>query len=191
MKKIEDLKPADYNPRKIGDKQLAMLKKSMAEFGDLSGIVVNVRTGNMIGGHQRIKNFDPKWIIKSQPANDGTGTVALGHVATDQGRWSYREVDWPEEKEKAANLAANKHGGEWDMAKLNVVLQDLKDVNFDIELTGFDLGESKIFDDENASKTDIGEMKYQIVIDCDDEAQQIELIEEFDERGIACRPLIL
>ncbi len=41
---IKDLKPAAYNPRKITDAQLARLKKSLEEFGDLSGIVVNVRT---------------------------------------------------------------------------------------------------------------------------------------------------
>ena len=46
--KVKNLKPAPYNPRKISDKKLEMLGKSMTEFGDLSGIVRNVKTGNLI-----------------------------------------------------------------------------------------------------------------------------------------------
>lgn len=41
--KVKDLKPAGYNPRKISKEKLAALKKSLEEFGDLSGIVVNAR----------------------------------------------------------------------------------------------------------------------------------------------------
>lgn len=137
--RVKDLNPATYNPRKISAKQLAALKKSMAEFGDLSGVVVNVRTGNVIGGHQRLKNLDPEWPIKKQPTNDNTGTMAAGHIDTPWGMWQYREVDWDETKEKAANLAANKHGGEWDLPKLDIVLNELKEIDFDLELTGFDL----------------------------------------------------
>lgn len=33
--KIEDLRPADYNPRKISNKQMSMLEKALKEFGDL------------------------------------------------------------------------------------------------------------------------------------------------------------
>lgn len=53
--KLSDLKPAEYNPRKISADQLKNLKKSIEEFGDLSGIVFNRRTGNVVGGHQRLK----------------------------------------------------------------------------------------------------------------------------------------
>ncbi len=52
---IMDLKPAEYNPRTISDDQLERLKKSLEEFGDLSGIVFNRQTGNLVGGHQRLK----------------------------------------------------------------------------------------------------------------------------------------
>ncbi len=33
---IGNLTPSPYNPRNITDKQLAMLKKSMAEFGEIT-----------------------------------------------------------------------------------------------------------------------------------------------------------
>ena len=99
---VADLTPAPYNPRKITPKQLDMLGKSMKEFGDLSGIVKNIRTGKLVGGHQRLKHFDPTWIITKEPREDETGTVAQGQIETPFGSWSYREVDWPEKREMAA-----------------------------------------------------------------------------------------
>lgn len=104
--KVRDLKPSPYNPRKITDKALAMLGKSMREFGDLSGIIYNRRTGRMIGGHQRIKHLEPDWEIQVKPYVDLTGTVAHGVIKTPFGDWAYRAVDWDEDKEAAANIAA-------------------------------------------------------------------------------------
>jgi hypothetical protein len=136
--KIKDLNPAAFNPRKISDEKLEMLGKAMQEFGDLSGIVVNLKTGNLIGGHQRVKHFNPSWPIKKHKQTDSTGTVALGEIETPFGLWSYREVDWPEKKELAANIAANQHGGEFDEQKLKDQLIEINDGSIDMALTGFD-----------------------------------------------------
>ena len=125
--KIKDLKPADYNPRKISDKKLGMLDKAMREFGDLSGVVFNRKTGNLVGGHQRIKNLDPEWAVVKKPFKDDLGTVAQGHIETPFGQWVYREVEWVKKKEAAANVAANKHGGEFDFPKLTDILIELDD----------------------------------------------------------------
>ena len=141
---VGDLVPASYNPRKITDKQLGMLKKSMAEFGDLSGVVVNVRTGRIIGGHQRTKNLDKSWPIVKQQHKDKTGTVSLGYIETPAGRWQYREVDWSEKKEAAANVSANKQGGEFDLPLLKEIILNLDDGAFDMELTGFNSHELEL-----------------------------------------------
>jgi hypothetical protein len=121
-----------------------MLKKSMREFGDLSGIIRNVKTGNLIGGHQRIKNLDPSWPIVKIHHTDKVGTVALGYIDTPEGRWQYREVDWPEKKEAAANVAANQHGGEFDMPLLREIIIELDDGAFDTELFGFNSHEIEL-----------------------------------------------
>jgi hypothetical protein len=135
--KAGNLKPADYNPRRISDEKLAALRKSMEEFGDLSGIVVNVASGNLIGDHQRTKCFDPSWPIRKRKHEDACGTVAVGDIATPWGLWSYREVNWPREKEIAANIAANKHGGEFDDVKLQDLFSELKIADADMLVTGF------------------------------------------------------
>lgn len=136
-KTVASLHPAPYNPRKISDEQLAILGKTLAEFGDLSGIVVNRTTGNLVGGHQRLKHLDPKWPIMADPVKDKTGGVAVGHIVTPWGALAYREVEWSEQKEKAANIAANKAGGEFDIPKLKDLLIELDDGAFDLKLTGF------------------------------------------------------
>ena len=57
-KKITDLIPADYNPRKDlkpGDPDYEKLKHSMKEFGYVDPIIWNQQTGRVVGGHQRLK----------------------------------------------------------------------------------------------------------------------------------------
>lgn len=123
--KVADLKPAPYNPRVISKERLAALGKSLREFGDLSGVVFNKRTGHVISGHQRIKHMDPAWVIKRDA------------IQTPWGALHYREVDWTETKEKAANLAANKHGGDFDIPGVQKMLDELMASGFDTDLTGY------------------------------------------------------
>ena len=135
--KIKDLQSSPFNPRKITDEKLRMLGKSMKKFGDLSGIVYNIRTKRIIGGHQRIKHLDPAWSITKREHQDKVGTVALGEIETPFGLWQYREVDWPEKKEIAANIAANQHGGDFDYPKLKDLIVEIDDGEFDLDLIGF------------------------------------------------------
>ncbi len=132
--KVSDLKPNAKNPRKVTDKKLKDLKKSMDEFGDLSGIVFNKRSGQLVGGHQRIQVLPKNAII------DGNRIVV-----PDIGDFSYREVDWDENKEKAANIAANKGAGEWDMDQLGDWFKELDSSGFDLDLTMFDESERAQF----------------------------------------------
>src|SRR5882724_10599062 len=125
--KAGDIKPADYNPRTISEAKLAALGESLKSFGYCSGLVVNIRTGNLISGHQRLKHLDPAWKITKYPAKDSTGTVALGTIKTPFGALLYREVSWDEKRERMANLAANQHGGEFDTDLLTEVLRGLDD----------------------------------------------------------------
>lgn len=55
--RLEDLKPADYNPRVISDDAFDGLGKSLERFGVLAYIVWNERTGNIVGGHQRYRQL--------------------------------------------------------------------------------------------------------------------------------------
>lgn len=137
---------AEYNPRVITKRELDGLRSSYDTFGDLSGVVLNVRSNTIVSGHQRIKTLKGKKSrIEKHDHSDEYGTVAVGWIAyksKDGNKISkipYREVDWSDNKmEKAANIAANAHGGQFDNDKLGALLEELEDCTFDIELTGLD-----------------------------------------------------
>lgn len=138
---LNDLKPHDRNPRQMSKDKLRALKKSLYEFGDLSGIVFNRLSGKIISGHQRVSVLPPNSAIKIETKYESktrSGTIAEGVVVIDGERFKYREVEWSEAIEYAAMIAANKHSGEWLEDELNALMLDLAAENFDMELTGFD-----------------------------------------------------
>lgn len=115
IRPIKQIKTAKYNPRRISDQQLASLKASIERFGFVDPVIVNDRTGTLVGGHQRIK-----------AAKDlGLKEVPVVSVNLD-------EAD-----EKALNVALNKISGEWDLDLLRGVLEDVQAAGLDLSLTGF------------------------------------------------------
>lgn len=106
---------APYNPRTISDHDLDALARSMNEFGVVEPVIVNERTGRIVGGHQRVK------------AAEASGIAELPVV----------HVDLDEAAEKQLNIALNKISGEFDTAKLADILRDLESLGADLDLTGF------------------------------------------------------
>lgn len=121
-RKIDELIPAIYNPRKdltIDDAEYKKIKRSIETFGYVDPIIVNERTGVIVGGHQRLK------VLKD-----------LGYEEIE-----VSVVNLDEKQEKALNVALNKISGEWDFELLKDLLEELDDGSFDLELTGFDMDE--------------------------------------------------
>ena len=120
--KVEQLIPADYNPRKDlqpGDSEYEKIKRSLEEFGYVDPVIWNKTTGRVVGGHQRLK------VLASMGRTEVECVV----------------VELDEEKEKALNVALNKISGDWDKEKLAVLMTDLDAADFDVSLTGFDAAE--------------------------------------------------
>lgn len=141
---LGDLPPNPGNPRRISDTKLELLRKSLDKFGDLSGFVFNRHTNRLAGGHQRQKAMPPNAEVVvehtySKPTR--AGTISEGYVLVDGERYKYREVLWDESTEEAANIAANQHGGEWDLGRLSNMVLKLDHENIDLGLLGFDDGE--------------------------------------------------
>ncbi len=128
------------NPRKITPGQLQGLSESLKRFGDLGGIILNRKTGHLVGGHQRISAFEKAEVAATVTEElkrpDRTGTIAYGFINLNGTRYSYREVIWDEPKELTANIAANKIGGDFDDRALAILLTELN-AKVPIEHTGF------------------------------------------------------
>ena len=115
-KSISELNAAKYNPRitlEPGMEEFEKLRRSIEHFGDVEPIVWNERTGNVVGGHQRLQVM--------QFLGRDKATVSV--------------VDMPEEEEKLLNIALNKAKGEWDNAKLEALLRGIDTESLDF--TGF------------------------------------------------------
>lgn len=130
-KNLDDLKPNPKNPRTINKHDYEALVKSIKEFGDLSGIVFNTRTQQLVGGHQRTEAFkrmggEKKVVIQNRFTEPNRqGTVALGFVDFDNEQFSYREVDWDADRESAANIAANRIQGQFDLDLLSQITYEI------------------------------------------------------------------
>lgn len=181
---IKNLNPNKKNPRKISQKKLDVLKKSLSKFGDLSGFVYNTRTDTLISGHQRQKSLPPDAKIKITEKYETptkARTTAEGFVLVDGEKFKYREVDADLTWEMEALLAANKHSGEWDKDLLKLAVIDLPEL--DLELAGFDDIEIKNLD---LSLPDYPSKHYDDDGEIDEE--KIEEEEESDEEYLENNP---
>jgi hypothetical protein len=91
-KKLNDLKPAPYNPRTSTDKQEGNLKASLEKFGVVEPIIFNKQTGFIVGGHFRVRELKK------------LGFKEVECVI----------VDLSEEDEKELNIRLNANTGSWD-----------------------------------------------------------------------------
>lgn len=132
---IEKLIPYKNNARTHSDEQIEKIAKSMKEFGFINPVLVDGNL-NVIAGHGRI-----------------LGAKKLG----------MKEVpclfieDLTEEQKRAYIIADNglAEDAGWDKELLKIELEDLKNMNFDITLTGFELedfdfsmDETEVIEDE-------------------------------------------
>ena len=99
---INDLAPDPENPHEADQKTLDAIGYSIEEFGDISGIVWNRTTGQLVCGHKRLAQLKAahgeKLIFHQNPPV----------IETPNGnRFPIRVVDWDIGKQRAANIAAN------------------------------------------------------------------------------------
>ena len=111
---IEDLKGADWNPRHMSEAEMKKLVASLSKFGFVQPIIVNTRSGLVVGGHQRI---------------EAARRLELARVPVV-------EVDLSDKEAKTLNLALNRISGKWDPEALADILTELTDD--EVTLSGFD-----------------------------------------------------
>lgn len=190
------MKQYHKNPRKITDAQLHSLKENIQELGDLSGIVHDLNTDEIISGNQRSKviniNECEIEIVKQYDEPNEQGTIAFGFIIFENQRLNYRQVRWNDKQRERACITANALGGDWDydILKADWEIQEFDDWGVDIDYVIPKNQDEK----QKTNKDDISEKlvpTYKLEIECSDESELQTLYEEMIERGMICRILTL
>ena len=130
--KIDDLRPAEYNPRKISEKQMDELKASLKKFGFVDPIICNSkgkRKNIIIGGHQMMRAWKEM----------GHEDVPVFYISLT------------EKQEMELNVRLNKSGGEFDHEKLLSFYHsdDLMEYGFEEEELSLYMDDEEFGDDFN------------------------------------------
>ena len=172
--KIDKLIPYARNSRTHSDAQVAQIAASIKEFGFTNPVLID-ETGSIIAGHGRVMAAR-KLAITDVPS------IRLTHL-TDAQKKAYIIAD--------NKLALN---AGWDDEMLAVELTDLKDMGFDLDLTGFSTDEIKLLfvslnDVLDDLKEPIDESRNLLMIECQGEREQEKLFKEMKQRGFECKIL--
>ena len=135
---VAELIPYARNARTHSDAQVAQIAASITEWGWTTPVLVD-ETGSIIAGHGRVM------AARKLGLEDVPVMIASS---------------WSESQKRAYVLADNQlalNAG-WDSEFLKIELQDLKDVDFNLDLTGFNEGQlANIFLEMEIGNTDAAE----------------------------------
>ena len=118
VKKVSDLIPYVNNSRTHSDEQTTQIASSISEFGFTNPVLID-ENDNLIAGHGRLLAAN-KLGIEEVPAiilNGLTKAQKKAYIIADN------------------QLALN---SEWDLDTLKLEIEVLKELNFDVDLLGFD-----------------------------------------------------
>ena len=168
--KTVDINPAVYNPREISEESFNGLKESIKKFGLVENLIVNTRTGNLCGGHQRLK------------ACKELGITEVPVI----------EVDLSDTEEKALNIALNSQeiSGKYT-DDLQDILQEIKVEFEEYDDLKLDMLEIRVenFDSKEDEEVDL-KFDFKIEVDCLNEDNQEKLLKELENRGFKVRVLL-
>ena len=130
LRRVADLRPDPRNARRHNPKQVARIAESIRRFGFNNPILVD-GAGTVIAGHGRLAAGKSLGLA-------AVPTLCLDHMSEAQRR-AYRIAD-----NRLAELSA------WDKGLLAIELGELQGLDFEVELTGFELGDIDLLIDSAA-----------------------------------------
>lgn len=146
------IKNAPYNPRRMDDAAKKLLRRNLKKHGLVEALVWNRRTGNLVGGHQRLEQLDS---LEQSKDYDLTLNV----------------VDVDEKEEATLNVQLNQRSmqGDWDIGKLSSLIADFDfDLKDDLAFSDADIDSLFKGDERFAQFFDVEEDDF----DVDEELEQ-------------------
>ena len=167
----DDLIPYFNNSRTHSESQVKQIAASIREFGFTNPILIDEEE-TIIAGHGRVMAAE----VLSMPT---VPCIRLSGLS--------------EAQRKAYVIADNKlalNAG-WDIDALSIEINQLADLDFDLDILGFDIQELASILDGEKEGTEPKEESYSeifnIVIECKDEEEQEKIFNRLDTEGYKCR----
>lgn len=171
-RQVSELIPYAKNARTHSAEQVSQIAASIKEWGWTVPVLIDPE-GGLIAGHGRIMAAQKLGIT------DVPCVVAEG---------------WTEAQKRAYVIADNKLtiNSAWDMDVLKVEMQELDAINFDLELTGFDVAEMTALFDEPTEPKEPKDLsgqaeRFEVIIECTDEGEQERAYNHAQAGGFECR----
>jgi ParB-like chromosome segregation protein Spo0J len=169
---VERLKPHPKNPRR-GD--IAAIAKSIAKNGFYGAVVAQVSTGFIVAGNHRFE------------AAKREGVTQVPVIWVDVDDKAARLILWADNKtndvagydDKALATLLEAARSDDDLVGTGYTEDDLE------KLLG-DMGDEILANAE----PNVGALRYQVVVDCEGEAHQAELLGRLESEGLKCKPLL-
>ena len=163
---IAELQHDSANPRRHGKKNMAAIRDSLLRFGQVEPLIVQKETMRVIGGNGRLEVMRSlKWTEANVILLDLTDTqaITLGIILNRTGELS-----------------------EWDKDTLADLLGDLNGED-GLSWLGFDDKDVRrlLGDDDNPQDKGVAS----VMVTCESEKDQIELLKQCQERNLECRAL--
>lgn len=130
---VDELVPYANNARKHTKEQIKLIRASLREFGFINPVIID-KDNTIIAGHGRVLAAEQEGITEIP-------CVRVENLSDSQ--------------KKAYILADNRLAemSEWDEELLKIEIQDLSDLDFNVDLTGFDIND---YIDDSNSATELG-----------------------------------
>ena len=133
--KTAELIPYARNSRTHSDAQINKIASSIKEFGFLNPVLIDLDNG-IIAGHGRV-------MAAQKLGLDEVPVLQIGHLSESQ--------------KKAYIIADNRLALDagWDEEMLRLEIEELTEVGFDLDLTGFEIDEIKNFESPEDRQLDV------------------------------------
>jgi hypothetical protein len=192
--RVRDLVPNPRNPKRH---DVPGITAAMKRFGYIDASIIDERTGMLIGGHGRAEvllwaqqlNMRPPEGIVVDGDGDWTQPVQRG--------WSSANDD----EADAALVALNRfvERGGWDEQARLEILEQLARQPAGLDGVGYDLDEvdqmakaaRAPLPEPPSAEPQLGAMEYRLLIICEGESQQAELLNRFEQEGLTCQAVIV
>jgi ParB-like chromosome segregation protein Spo0J len=192
---IDSIREWEQNPKRHDDANVHQIATSIKRHGFTAPILVWGSKRRIVAGHGRYRGA--QLLLRQDPG------ALLALDAPAPGQVLIREIEFASESEAAAYALADNRLTEANPMHAPDVAEILRQIEEEVgrvEVAGYSeadieallagAGVAEVPEEAPDTSPQMGALQYRIVVECSDEVEQANLIEQFRAQGVRCQPLI-